>query len=191
MKALLVLSLILNIVLGYLLMTKKPEKEIIERVIIETHEKKSSEVPVPVDTRNVVQPPVPAKKEKKEKKDSFGFIPLENVDIQDAAEKMESERTDFMTAELGMTEDKIKEHNRLRDDFFKQSASFFQKDAMAELTFKQRRQMIDMEEKLHKNLEKLHGKKNWERYQKFRDSYNQKAHKRQLEEQRPFVFMGL
>jgi hypothetical protein len=190
MKALLVISLIGNLVLGYLLVTKKPEKEIIERTIIETHEKKP--VPVePVDTRNVIQPEIPEKKTKKEKNVGPGFTSADSIDFQDAGEKMEADRTEFMTTELGMTAEKVKEHNRLRDEFFKKSSQFWQKNPVGELSFEQRRQMIDMEEKLHKDLEKLHGKKNWERYQKFRESYNKKAFKRQQEEQRPFLFMGL
>ena len=48
-----------------------------------------------------------------------------------------------------------------------------------------------MEENFYGKLEKLHGKKNWERYQKFRENYNQKGYKKQMDEGMPFIFMGL
>lgn len=187
MKVVLGISLLANFILGYLYLTRIPEKEVVERLIIETHADKNQQTaPVQkVDTRKVVQPEIPAKE-----KDP-GFVPIESVDIQDASEKMEAERTEFMTNELGMTEDKIKEHNRLRDEFYKKTAKYWQKNPMGELSFKERREMIDQEEQFHAKLEKLYGKKNWERFQKYRENYNKNAFKRQQEEQRPFVFMGL
>lgn len=186
MKALLGLSLILNLVLGYFLFMREPEKKIIERTIIETHEKRVP-VKVPqVDTRKVVQPEVSS-----EAKTPPQAMMVDESVFQEAGERTENDRLEFMTQKLGMSEEKIKEHDRIRDEFFKQSAIMFQKHPFGEMSFRERRQLIDMEERTHKKLEQLHGKKNWERYQKFRESYNKKAMKRQSEEMMPTMFMGL
>jgi hypothetical protein len=190
MKLLLGLSLLGNLILGYQLWNKKPEKEIIERVIIETHAENKNSAPEMVDTRKVIRPDLP-KSEKKKAPTSGEFFPLESAEIQEAGEKMENEKLEFMTVELGMTEEKISEHNRIRDDFYKKSSKLFQKNPMGELPFEDRRKLVDMEEKLHRDLEKLHGKKNWERYKKFREDYNKKGFKRQSEDNQPYLFMGL
>ena len=129
--------------------------------------------------------------EEKKKKDSPVVTVHDSHEIQEAGEKMESDRVEFMSTELGMSEDKIAQHNKIRDEFFKKTAEFWQKNPMRELNFKERRQMIELEEEVHRKLEKLHGKKNWERYQKFRESYNQKGFKKQMEDGQPFLFMGL
>lgn len=187
MKAFLSLSLVLNLVLGYFLFFRKPEREVVERLVIETHAEKVKETPAaPVPVTNV-----PKTEEEKKKKDSPVVTVHDSHEIQEAGEKMESDRVEFMSTELGMSEDKIAQHNKIRDEFFKKTAEFWQKNPMRELNFKERRQMIELEEEVHRKLEKLHGKKNWERYQKFRESYNQKGFKKQMEDGQPFLFMGL
>jgi hypothetical protein len=190
MKFVLGLSLIVNFVLGYALLTRKPEREVVERVIIETHgTEKPADVQM-IDTRNVVQPDISKKKVKKNR-DGIDFIPMDSSEMQEVGEKMEAERMEFMTTELGMNEEKIAKHNKIRDEFFRKTSLFWQKNPMRELSFKERREMIQMEEELHTKLEKLHGKKNWEKYEKFREKYNQKGFKKQTEENQPFLFMGL
>ena len=186
MKGILGFSVFLNLVLGYFLLTKKdPETQIVV-------EKETVVRPILVK-QEVSEAPASPKREKTEekKKDLQDFANFEQSEFQDAGEKMENDRHEFFTEKLGMTEDKIAEHNRLRDEFFRQTSSFWQKDPTRELTFKERRQMIDMEESYHAKLQKLHGKKNWENYQKYRERYNAKGFKKQQEENQPFLFMGL
>jgi hypothetical protein len=185
MKVLLGLSLLMNLVLGTFLVMRQPGKEIIEkeRLIIETHSTQ--------DAPSVPAPNALPQKEDKKKIDPPVFGGLDNHEFQDAGEKMESDRMEFFTEDLGMPEEKVFQHNKLREDFFKQTALFWQKNPTRELSFEERRQMIKMEENFHKKLEKLHGKKNWEKYQKFREEYNSKGYKKQMEDGQPFLFMGL
>lgn len=190
-KILLGLSVACNVFLGYSLMSKKTNTEVVERLIIESH----TEAPQADKKAEVL---LPQKKEAKSKevkedkqKDAPQFIAMESPELQEAAEKMESERVEFLTGNLGFSEEQISKHNKLRDEFYKETSEFWGKNSMRELSFKERRQMLDLEEKLHKNLEKLHGKKNWEKFQKFRETYNQKGFQQQTEENRPFIFMGL
>jgi len=188
MKVILGLSLILNLVLGYFLLTRKEEQPPLERIIIETHKKK--EIAKPVEMPKPSSPVPTPKVEKKEEgpTELSDFMPSE---FQEAGEKMEHDRTDFFVQKLGLSEDQINEHNRLRLEYFQQTAEMWPKDSMRELTFDERRKLIDLEENFHKKLEKLHGKKNWENYQKFREKYNEQGFKRQSEENAPFVFMGI
>ncbi len=189
-KIVLGLSLILNLILAFVLLTKKVEPEIVERVIIESHQK------VDFETPNVPASKAPLKPkndviEKNSPTPPSGMSVLDSHVFQEAGEKMESERTEFLTEKLGMSEEKINQHNRLRDEFFKRTAEFWDKGPMRELSFEERKQMLELEENLYKKLEKLHGKKNWARYQKFRETYNENGYKKQLEENEPFIFMGL
>lgn len=191
MKIFLGLSLAINMILGYLLLTRKPEREVIERVIIETHadrDKKinSEPLPNPIKTKDPKSLSEKPTEEKLPEYQTFG--PSE---FQDAAEKMEFERTDFLTHKLGLSEEQMAQHRQLREEFYQSTAALWPKKPMQEPSFDERRKMIDVEENFHKQLEKLHGKKNWERYQKYRESYNEKGFKLQTEENRPFTFMGI
>ena len=192
-KALLGLSFILNLILGYILLKDKPGKEFIERerLIIETHPRETKQDKRPINVMPVNPDYSNPPKEEKKKTATPEFVGLDQYEFQDAGEKMENERQEFFAESLGMSEDKIAEHNRLRDEFFKASTHFWQKNPMKELSFKERRQLLEMEENFHKKLEKLHGKKNWEKYQKFREDYNAKGYKKQMDEGQPFLFMGL
>ena len=189
-KALLGLSLAVNIVLAYFVLNKKTETEIVERVIVETHAQKQNNVQ-PIETRGHVVSEIQSKDKKTKVEAVPEFVVHDQSEFQDAGEKMEADRQEFLQDKLGMTEDKIAEHNRIRDDYFKKTAEFWKKNPMRELSFEERRKMIEMEEDLYAKLEKLHGKKNWERYKKFRETYNEKGYKRQTEENQPFIFMGL
>lgn len=188
MKITLGLSLLLNLVLSYFVINQKTEEKVIERVIIETHGEVPKNTQVP---KKPSEPILNNVTDKKKEIDRPDFFPLETHEFQDAGEKMESDRIEFLTEKLGLSENKLVEHNKLRDDFYKKTANFWKKNPMRELSFKERREMLSIEEELHLKLEKLHGKKNWERYQKYREEYNLLGFKRQTEDNQPFIFMGL
>lgn len=189
MKKLLIASLIFNLVLGYFLVFERREAKVVERLIIETHAQ--HKMPETAQSRDEGKEER-GKKRNKSSPDEAEDHPVFHVEeFQDAGDKMEEKRKEFLTEKLGMSEEKIIEHNRLRDEFYRESALFWQKNPMKELSFKERRQMIDLEENFYKKLEKLHGKENWQRYQKFRENYNEKGQKKQIEEGEPFIFMGI
>ena len=197
MKIILGISLILNLVLIYSLMTqeKKNHKPPLEKIIIETH--KNPRLEKLTQTPAFRVGPVPGSQEKQAKEteknnvempDAFAF---DSVDVQDAGEKLEFDRMSYLSDKLGLSEEKISEHKRLREEFYKETDSFWKKNPVGEISFSDRRQMIDREEKLHRDLEKLFGKEKWLRYQKYRQDYNQRSFKQQREENRPFLFMGI
>lgn len=187
MKYFLITSLIANVVLGFLLFKRTPEKEVIERVVIETHADRPK-----VEVKTIEEKSTKAVKEKKSEGSELMQGPgPDPQDIQDAAEAMEEERMTFFNEVLGVREEEIAEHNRLRHEFFKKTSEFWQKNPSLEPSFEERKKLIKMEEDFHAQLEKLYGKSRWEKYQKFRNDYNQKGYKRQLEDNQPFIFMGL
>ena len=189
MKKLLLASIILNLILGYFLVFSRKETKVVERLIIETHADKKEEL-----RQDEVKGAELEKKIKKPRSEADPEMPPfmnDPEEFQHAGEKMEEKRKEFLIEKLGMSEEKIAKHNRLRDEFYQQSAQFWQKNPMRELTFKERRELIDLEEGFYKKLEKLHGKENWQRYQKFRENYNDKGQKQQIEEGEPFIFMGI
>jgi hypothetical protein len=182
-------SLFLNIVLSYFVFNKKTE--IVERVIIETHAQKKLHPTVPVKPQDQSISQVRSKKKQIQDEMNPESLFYDQSDLQDAGEKMEAERLDFFQIKLGMSDEKISEHNRLRDAYLKKMSEFWKKNPTREPTFQERRKMIELEEELFTKLERLHGKKNWERYKKFREKYNEKGLKKQIENNVPFIFMGL
>lgn len=188
MKIVLAISLILNVVLGIFLVGKK-NTPVMERTIIETHgEPRQVKMR---ETRAHLVSPV----DEKEKKESQETLPepmdIDQVEVQDAGERMENERAEFLHNELQIPEATLKEHQKLRNQYFQASGELWKASSTGELSFDQKRELIDMEEKLHQDLEKLYGKKNWERYQKYRENYNKRGLKKQSEDNHPFIFMGL
>lgn len=189
-KALFITSLIANFILGYVAY-RKEESTVVERVIIETHpEKKLEEV---VSTKAAAPVPMKVATEKSKPSVFAGGAPdpIHESEFQDASEKMETDRREFMMSELGASEETLVKHNKIREEFYKKSSEFWGKNPMRELSFKERRDLLEMEETLHKKLEALHGKANWEKYLKFRETYNQKGFKAQMDDNRPFIFMGI
>lgn len=149
MKIVLTISVLFNLVLGYLYLTQKPKKEIVEkeRLIIETHAI-PSEPPAEVKKSEPVVTTAPP--------DTFS-----DPDVKDASEKMEAERSDFITGELGLSEEKIIQHQKLREQYYKEQSDYFAKLKGAPPGFSEKRKLVDMEEKFHQKLERLYGKENW------------------------------
>jgi hypothetical protein len=190
-KILLGLSLVVNFILAYFLVIQKPEREIIERKIIETHRSPRTVI----DTRKVVQPSVktnkPSSSSVDEKSDPPDYVPLDSFELQNAGERMQSDKVEFLTHTLGVPEEKLNQHNKLVEDFYSEAATYWENNPMSEQSFESRRKLINLEEDLYKKLERLHGKENWQKFKKFREEYNKKGYKRQTEHNQPFIFMGL
>jgi hypothetical protein len=188
MKILLTLSFIVNLILGYSLFIRKNQVNERERLIVESHPQKMNHVVRPLTTG---APALAIEKKDEKRKEIVELAAPDQREFQEAAEKVENDRMEFMTEVLGMSETKMAEQDQLREDFFKKSSQFWQKNPMRELSFQERRELIELEEAFHSKLLKLHGKKNWQKYQKFREDYNKKGLKRQIQDGQPFLFMGL
>ncbi|HXH29704.1 MAG TPA: hypothetical protein VNJ01_02715 [Bacteriovoracaceae bacterium] len=155
-----------------------------ERVVLETKEV------MKVEGRSVVVPlPQAGPGENKSKPSAGPTDVLYSEDVTELAGTMEHEKQQYLEKELQVAPEKVKRHQRLKEDFFKASMKFDQEFPNQEPTLKQRRQLLDMEEKYTSDLEQLYGKDNWERFEKYRRRYNQQGLKKQREENQPFIFM--
>jgi hypothetical protein len=187
-KVLLAASLLANVVLSYYLFREPAPPAVVERLIIESHPA-ASKVPQDGARATRTAPVAPGSRKSEATPPAPGPVPPE--EFEEAVEKMEAERREFLTEELGFTEEKLAAHNRLREEFFRESGKIWMKDPMFEPSFKERRMMLDMEEAFHRRLEELHGKKNFQRYQKFRESFNQSGYRKQIEDNQAFIYMGI
>jgi hypothetical protein len=187
MKILLILSLLINFVLSFILLMRSPEVIERERLVIESHSRKLNQEVRPVTMKESAPGTEEIDSKRKEVPE---LVALNQEEFQEGAEKVEDARREFLSEVLGMSDSKITQHNKLRQEFYKRSSEFWKKNPKRELSFQERRQLIDFEEDLHIRLEKLFGKKNWKKYQRFREEYNTKGLKRQMEEGQPFLFMG-
>jgi hypothetical protein len=183
MKILLIVSVFLNFFFLTLLLKKSNEVPL-EKTIIETHVEQR---PLPSSDG----PPKPANKPRQDKKKA-SLTPFHEEEFLAIHERLESERNDFMITELGLTPEKLVRYQELKEAFALKSSELWKRgNSYGEMSFAERRRLIDLEEQLHRDLSALMGKKQWNRYQKFRDNYNRKGFKRQSEENQPFLFMGL
>jgi hypothetical protein len=188
-KALAITSIILNFFLGYLALQKR-ETAVVERVVIETHPVKKIEDRM--RDKDFTSAPTKSKTISAEvSSEPLAPNSLDESEFQEASEKMESDRREFLVTELGISEENLLKHYKIVDEFHKKSSDFWGKNPMRELSIKDRRELLNLEEAFHQKLERLHGKAKWEKYLKFRESYNNKAFKAQMEENRSFIFMGI
>lgn len=186
MKWLLALSLILNGVMAFLLLRPTPAP--VERLIIETH---GPVAPKVYETRAHEVAPMPQKsEEKKAEKPSQTASLIDEKTFDELSEKVESDRTEFLTQELGLSLETIEKGQSLKAQYQRAMGKFFEKSE--EPSFDERRKMIALEEKLHNDLRDLFGPKKWERYQRYRDKYNKASHRRTSDnENMPLMYMGL
>lgn len=115
----------------------------------------------------------------------------QNEDMNDTHQKMETTRTNFLKADLGLSSKTINEYQRIRIEYFEKTSQMWKQDPYGEMNFSQKRELLDLEENLHKDVSALLGKANWDRYRDFRENYNKHGFEKQIEENRPFLFMGL
>lgn len=201
MKIVLVLSLILNFVFAYFLVGKKETTPVMERVIIETHseprrvEIKEARGHVVEELKKAPTPTPSAQKEKEqESQTNFPIAAIgdiNDVEVMDAGERMERRRMDFLTNELNLSEEVLQKMNQLKSAYYQKQNQYWEKNKTMEPSFDQRREMIDMEEKLYQDMEQVLGKRNWERYQQFRQRHNARGFKERRGTNDPFIFMGI
>lgn len=187
MKILLTISLVLNVVLGVLYFQEK-NKPPMERIILEQTSQTEEAKPAQI-----------SKKKKKSRKSKGGesvsseIDPLEvfnEGDLETVAEDMNEVRKDFHH-KLGLSENVLQKKEKLMQKFLEESQPIYQKGPMPfNLSFADRRKLIDLEEKLHQDMEKLYGKESWAKYKAMVDRYNQKVLEGHLRGENSSVMMN-
>lgn len=116
---------------------------------------------------------------------------FDDITFKDNLERIEADWQDFLIDTLGVQEETLVQHKNLRVNFQKKISEFFKDKKSFEPSLKERRQVLELEEEYHSNLEKIYGKEKWQKYLKFRDKYNREKIKKQMETGEPFYFMDL
>lgn len=202
MKVVLALSLVANAILGYLLMSREnpsvqPTRE---RVIIETHAdfERPQQKGEKAKTPEVAKPSPEVKEKTSEKKsesldESFDESPvLDTAPMRDdefrmVVERMEESRQNFFMDRLNLPPEFITRYQDLRRQHEERMSQMW--NGNVEPSFEDQEKMLKLQKQYHEDLQKLFGKENWERYQKFRERYNRRSMRRQREDNRPFIIM--
>ncbi|MBA2405338.1 MAG: hypothetical protein H0V66_11250 [Bdellovibrionales bacterium] len=187
MKALLVVSLILNIVLGVLYFQEK-SKPPLERIILD---RKVERVFPEINSKKKL-PGLKAERESSQESTEADptILVHDEQSFAQASEEIENSKKHFLE-DHEISEQAMKKKEKLTQDFYQQTGAIYQKYPMGMgLNFQERRKVIELEEKLHQDYEKLLGKKKWEQYRKFVDDYNLKLIKNHKSREFSPLMMG-
>lgn len=168
-------SLLLNIIFGVLLVAGKPEApppiviekvkpKIVEKVVYE----KSREAPLP---------------EKKEKKDQGQ---TELSDFEERFEKIKEDREEILFR-LGFSSQDVQRIEEIKEKFNQRYLEVIPMDQGPDLTFDQRRRIIDIEEAREKEFQKVFGEKRWQSFRRSQENYNKKQFDEQSSTDKVFV----
>jgi hypothetical protein len=199
MKWALLSSLAINLVLAVQLYQRGQSYPPLEKLIIEQH----AEVDLgskSATTTQVVEPG--SKSTVKERPQlpaagaTWGFSEGPEVEeLRLHAEKMQLDRQEYLTQRLELSATQIEAVDKLKANFHQEANQFYQASGLVgELSFEERRRLIDLEEKLHQDIAKTMGEKKWQQYQKYRQQYNQKLIRSQARagsEPAPIMLMDL
>lgn len=188
MKIILTLSLMLNIFLGVVYIQEK-NKPPLERVVIE-HKPKIIREKVTIPS-----PALPAAKSPRPKKEGemLDFDPMVVTDAQDydeLIEQMETTKHDYLVNQLNVSEETMKKHAKLREEYFSTTSQIYQKDPMGELSLADKKELLKLEEKYLGKVQNLYGQREWEKLENFRRKYNMSVMKKVREENAPAILMA-
>lgn len=189
MKVFLALSLTLNLVLGYFLLSQEERSSAppLEKLIIESHHETLREGPAAnLEVKKEKTPEIKPPEENKE--EVFAEIPPFHEDeFSMALEKMEQERAQFIFDDLNLPPEFLSQYQQLRQRHEESVAMMW--TSGGEPSFEAREKMLKLEKRYHDDLVKLFGRENWSRYKKFLDNYNRRSQKQGEYDQRPYIYM--
>jgi len=199
MKILLGISLILNVVLGILYFQKQNEPPL-ERFIMEhsnesvtedkprekkkTHPKSAMMVntmeaahlpPVTEQDEAVIDPPTH----------------VDGRDYEELADHIQTAKKEYLLNQLNLEESVFKKGEKLRKEYIKEINRIYNnKNANPEMSINDRRQLLALEEAYQNKLKQAYGEKNWEKFEHYRNKYNESVWKKVREDGAPAIFMG-
>jgi hypothetical protein len=148
MKWILSTSLLLNLVLGTFLVLRKPSYKAL--------------------------PSLPKMKVKAEKpKESKEATEIAPRDFEERFEKLKDDREE-MLFRLGFNSQDVQRIEEIKDRFNQKYLDVIPVDQGPDLTFEQRRRIIDIEEAREKEFQKVFGQKRWESFRRSQQDYNKK-----------------
>ena len=164
MKKLLTLSLILNVVLIYFYFEEINQPPI-ERIVME--KKVAPE-------NNPATAPLVKKQDAPKISDSdVQILVQDEQSFIQASDEIGIAQNKFLE-DLEISEGFLKRKEKLTQEYFKQTGTIYGKNGQrpAELSFKERRRLIELEEKVQRDYKNLFGESRWDQYKKWVDDYN-------------------
>jgi hypothetical protein len=92
---------------------------------------------------------------------------------EEEVEEMEGIRRGFLE-EVEVSEEVLSQKNKILNRLFKASQKIIAAKEMTEITLEDRKQLLALEEQAFRDIEKVFGKKQWQRYKQRVDAYNRK-----------------
>lgn len=162
MKALLTLSLLFNLILGvlYFQETQKPP---LERIVVEqkTLPSRVRTVTKKILVEKTISKVAPVVTEKK---------------YEEAIERVASDKDEFLREQLELPFEKLEQIEQVKGNYEKKIQELLKRHPMT-LGLEQRRKMLEYEEQRDVAYVKIFGKSKWEKFQKFKDDYNNQKFK--------------
>ena len=172
MKWILLLSVILNGILGYQLLQKKEvvREEIVEKVVV----KKAA--PEIIEKKVIVEVPGETKVER------VGPVEFDEVEMEDTVENVSKKREDFLVGKLGFSDRDFQAIENIKRSYIERYQKLY-KPEDGPLSIAQRKAMLQLEEERDAEFARAVGPQKWKEWESFRDSYNKKLWKRSMKSQ--------
>lgn len=180
MKWFLLFSLLLNIILGSLLVARKPQPA--EPIVIEKIKPKIVEKLVYEEKKFVP----PASKKKSEESQKIEGGDLSARDFEERFEKIKDDREEILFR-LGFSSQDVQRIEEIKEKYNQKYLEVIPMDQGPDLTFEQRRRIIDIEEGREKEFQKVFGQKRWESFRRSQQNYNKKQFDEQSSADKVFV----
>lgn len=175
MKALLILSLLINGLLAYRL-TSRPEVITQEKVVV----KKAK--PQVVERKVYVEVPAPEKSEAVSTTPTMATVEFDQKDMDDLVSEVSRDRDDFLTGTLGLTPKDLQKIKEVKEAFNRRYQKAIPATHFGELTIEQRRQLLELDVERENEFMRVIGEKKWKKFQGFKDAYNRRMFSRQVNE---------
>lgn len=181
MKWILGISIFLNIILGYRLLTQK-EVSTKEKIIVKKSKPKIIErkVFVEVPATKKQNPPGSSEAPKSSK-----VVEFDEKDMDDVVNQVQQDRDDFLIGELGFTPQDFEKLSAIKNKY----QSLYQEvlppsgeneEWVGDLTLEHRRQLLLLDEQKEAEYARAIGQQKWEKFQQFKEEYNRKMYSKQV-----------
>ncbi|HXH75262.1 MAG TPA: hypothetical protein VNJ08_09875 [Bacteriovoracaceae bacterium] len=174
-KILLSVSLVVNGILAFYII-RQDTKPPLERIVIETH----GDTIVKNKENKVVEKCPPPVKDP------------ESEDYAQEFERLNNERLEFFTDELGFTPEQVARYQSIRKRYWDEiNKSEDLDNPFVKPTPADMKRLDQNQERMLADLQKLFGKSGWDRYEKFREEANKRSWNRHERENAPFLNMDI
>jgi hypothetical protein len=183
MKWVLVLSLVLNGVLGWKLLNQKEivREEVVEKIVVKKAE------PEVIEKQVIVEVP----KEKAAEPVSSGRpVEFDERDMNDTVEQVSHDREEYLHNQLQLTPEELKEIEAVKQKYVQRFMTAIP-HKKGIITLDDRKKLLQLEEQRDAEFARIMGQKKWDSFTKYRDNYNQKVYKKGLKEKGIIVPMEI